>query len=208
VFAVGAALVLGAFLFLNARLNDLARPAFGQIAAVPATLRPERGAPGAAAAEPASTRLAAPLAADVASGALEVRDEPLRSIVIVPADALFAAGTAQVQPRFGAVLGRVAQALAAAPGQVVVSGHTDNEPVSSLQFPSSWHLTRARAGAVAATLVQGGVRNERVRAEGLADAEPRAPNTTPAARALNRRVEIVLQLPRPEGAGDAVTPAR
>jgi type VI secretion system protein ImpK len=83
---------------------------------------------------------------------------------------------------------------------VVVSGHSDNVAVSSLQFPSSWHLTRERAQAVATALVQRGTRNERVRAEGLADAEPRVPNTTPAERARNRRVEIVLQLPRPDAA--------
>jgi len=81
---------------------------------------------------------------------------------------------------------------------VVVSGHTDNVPVSSLQFPSSWHLTRERASKVASALTQRGLRPERVRSEGLADAEPQAPNTTPAERARNRRVEILLQLPRPD----------
>ena len=79
-----------------------------------------------------------------------------------------------------------------------MSGHTDNVPVSSLQFPSSWHLTRERANAVAAVLAQRGVRSDRVRAEGLADAEPRGSNATPAERARNRRIEIVLQLPRPD----------
>jgi type VI secretion system protein ImpK len=90
---------------------------------------------------------------------------------------------------------------------VIVSGHTDNAPVSSLQFPSSWHLTRERALNVAATLAQRGLRSERVRAEGLADAEPRMPNTSPAERARNRRIEIVLQLPRPD-ATDSAAPAR
>jgi type VI secretion system protein ImpK len=36
------------------------------------------------------------------------------------------------------------------------------------------------------------------RAEGRAEFEPRAPNTTPAGRAQNRRVEIELRLPRPD----------
>jgi type VI secretion system protein ImpK len=38
-----------------------------------------------------------------------------------------------------------------------------------------------------------------VRAEGRAETEPRVPNDTPAARARNRRVEVQLLLPRPEG---------
>jgi type VI secretion system protein ImpK len=198
VVAVGGAIVLGTFLFLNARLNTLSRPAFRQIAAVPTGLRADAAAPAGATA--ATARLATPLAADVARNMIEVRDEALRSIVVLPADALFVAGTAQVEPRYAETLARVTQALAAQPGQVVVSGHSDNVAVSSLQFPSSWHLTRERAQAVATALVQRGTRNERVRAEGLADAEPRVPNTTPAERARNRRVEIVLQLPRPDAA--------
>lgn len=198
VVAVGAVIVLGAYLFLNARLNTLSRPAFRQIAAVPATLRVEPGARGSAPADKANTRLVTPLAGDVANKSIEVRDDPLRSVVVLPADALFVAGTAQLDPRTTDLLRRIAQALAAQPGQVVVSGHNDNTAVSSLQFPSSWHLTRERASVVAAALAQRGVRNERIRAEGLADAEPRAPNTTAAERARNRRVEIVLQLPRPD----------
>jgi type VI secretion system protein ImpK len=197
VVAVGAVIVLGAYLFLNARLNALSRPAFRQIAAVPASLRVD-AARVAAPTDKANTRLAAPLAADVANKSIEVRDDPLRSVLILPADALFTAGAAQLDPRTGDLLGRIAQALAAQPGQVVVSGHNDNAPVSSLQFPSSWHLTRERASVVAAALKQRGVRTDRIRAEGLADAEPRAPNTTPAERARNRRIEIVLQLPRPD----------
>jgi type VI secretion system protein ImpK len=195
VVVAGAAIVLAAYLFLNSQLNSLARPAFRQIAAVPAALRSD-AAPAVAVAPVA--RLATPLAADIASNALEVRDEPLRSVVVLPADALFEAGTAQLDPKQAALLGRIAQALTNQPGQVVVSGHSDNVQVSSLQFPSSWHLTRARASAVANALTQRGLRADRVRAEGLADAEPRVPNTTPAERARNRRVEIALQLPRPD----------
>src|SRR5262249_1477587 len=41
VIALGGAIVLGTFLFLNARLNSLSRPVFNQIAAVPAALRAE-----------------------------------------------------------------------------------------------------------------------------------------------------------------------
>jgi type VI secretion system protein ImpK len=199
VVAVGGALVIGTFLFLNARLNSLSRPAFRQIAVVPVALRGEGVAPGPAPAV-ATARLATPLAADVARNTIEVRDEALRSVVVVPADALFVAGTAKIDPRHAEVLARIAQALATQAGQVVVSGHTDNVPVSSLQFPSSWHLTRERATVVATALVQRGLRKERVRAEGLADAEARAPNTTDSERARNRRIEIVLQLPRPDAA--------
>jgi type VI secretion system protein ImpK len=68
-----------------------------------------------------------------------------------------------------------------------------------LQFPSAWHLSRARAQAVLDELVRQGLPAERLHAEGRADAEPLAPGHSAAERARNRRVEIELRLPRPEG---------
>jgi type VI secretion system protein ImpK len=51
---------------------------------------------------------------------------------------------------------------------------------------------------VLAALVQQGARPDRLRAEGRADAEPLVPNQGAAERARNRRIEIELQLPRPD----------
>jgi type VI secretion system protein ImpK len=70
--------------------------------------------------------------------------------------------------------------------------------VQSLRYPSSWHLSRERAQAVAAALVDAGLPAARVRAEGRAETEPRVANDSPTARARNRRVEVQLLLPRPE----------
>ncbi len=192
VFAVGAALVLGTVLLSSARLDSLARPLFRQIHELPAALRVERPV---VAAKP---RLVPLLQADVASGAVEVRDEALRSVVTLPADALFVPGSARIEARQLDLLGRVARALKGLQGQIVVVGHTDSEPTGSLQFPSNWHLSRERAQAALASLVQQGLPPDRARAEGRADVEPRASDTTPADRAKNRRIEIELQLPRPD----------
>lgn len=194
VFAVGGAILLATFLWFNAQLDDVAGPAFRRIAAVPAALRAD--APPGGAAPAARPRLQAVLRPE--GGAFEVRDEPLRSVVTLPADTLFAAGSAQLDPRRMETLTRIARALAALPGQVIVVGHTDDAQVSSLQFPSNWHLSYARAQAVASALAQRGVPIERLRAEGRADAEPVAANDTPASRARNRRVEVALVLTRPD----------
>jgi type VI secretion system protein ImpK len=192
VFAVGAALVLGVVLLLNAQLDAQASPLFRQVHEFAAALRVERPA---VAAKP---RLAPLLAADVAGGAIEVRDEALRSVLTLPADALFVPGSARVEPKQLALLARVAAALKGINGQIVVVGHTDDAPTASLQFPSNWHLSRERAQAALAALVQQGLPAEHARAEGRADVEPRAPNTSSAERAKNRRIEIELQLARPD----------
>jgi type VI secretion system protein ImpK len=76
---------------------------------------------------------------------------------------------------------------------VTVSGHTDNQPTKrSLRFPSNYELSLERARGVAALLGQT-VQNHAIKAEGLADSKPLAPNTTPDGRARNRRVEITLR---------------
>jgi type VI secretion system protein ImpK len=199
VFATGAAVVLGAWLLANARLDALAQPLFRRIHEDTAALRAER-LPAAAAGIVAAARprLAPLLQADVASGALQVRDEPARSIVTLPADELFEGGSARLQAGRIALLGRIAQALKTQPGVVVAVGHTDNSPTASLQFPSNWHLSRERAQAVVAQLTQQGLAVDRTRAEGRADAEPRGANDTPEGRSRNRRIEIELLLPRPD----------
>lgn len=199
VLATGTTVVLGAWLGANARLDALAQPLFRRIHDDTAALRSER-LPAAAAGIVAAARprLAPLLQADIADGALQVRDEAARSVVTLPADELFEGGSARLQPGRIALLGRVAQALKGQPGIVVAVGHTDNTPTASLQFPSNWHLSREQAQAVVAQLARAGLAGERTRAEGRADAEPRGPNDTPAGRAGNRRIEIELLLPRPD----------
>ena len=188
--AFSAALLLALWLALNARLDARARPVFARLAAVPAALQ---SAGAVAATKP---RLAVALQADAQ---IDVRDEARRSLVTLPADSLFVADSARLNPHAGETLARIAQALrgqVAQGAEVSVIGHGDDAPPASLQFPTGWHLTRARAQAVADALMAQRVPS--VRAEGRAEFEPRAPNTTLAGRAQNRRIEIELRLPRPE----------
>ncbi|HEU5296421.1 MAG TPA: type VI secretion system protein TssL, long form, partial [Burkholderiaceae bacterium] len=191
---IGAALVLATVMWMSSHLSRQAQPLLQQLHDVHAGLA--AAPPLGAAAKP---RLAPLLADDLNAGAIEVNDEVQRSVVTLPADTLFAPGTAQLQPAQRERLQRIARALASLPGRVEVVGHTDDQPLESLRFPSNWHLSRERAQAVAATLVEAGVPALRVRAEGRAETEPRVANDSASARARNRRVEVQLLLPRPEG---------
>jgi type VI secretion system protein ImpK len=190
---VGAALVLGALTWMSARLNRQAAPVLQQLhdmhralaAAPPAALAPK-------------ARMAPLLADDLASGALEVAEDAQRSVITLGADALFVAGTAQLQASQRERLARIGKALAGLPGRIEVLGHTDDQAVESLRFPSNWHLSRERARAVVAALADSGVPLQRLRAEGRAETEPRAPNDSAGNRARNRRIEVLLLLPRPE----------
>ncbi len=75
---------------------------------------------------------------------------------------------------------------------IAVEGNTDNVPISG-PFPSNWELSTARASRVVRFLITKGVDPQRLSAAGYAEQHPIATNSTAAGRALNRRVEIVLQ---------------
>ncbi|WP_110655787.1 OmpA/MotB family protein [Salinicola halimionae] len=80
-------------------------------------------------------------------------------------------------------------------GTISVEGHTDSVPISTSRFPSNWELSAARASAVVRVLRLAGIDGGRLRAIGYASTHPLVSNHTPAGRASNRRVELVLQEP-------------
>ncbi|MAM57728.1 MAG: flagellar motor protein MotB [Salinicola sp.] len=90
---------------------------------------------------------------------------------------------------------RLIPTLQAFKGTISVEGHTDSVPISTSRFPSNWELSAARASAVVRVLRLAGIDGDRLRAIGYASTHPLASNHTPAGRASNRRVELVLQEP-------------
>lgn len=189
--AVVSLLLLGIYWFLSARLSGASDPVFGQIQEL--RLLP----PTPAVKIPAPTpRLAQFLVNEIKAELVTVRDEVDRSVVTVRGDGLFAPASASLTPERQALMKRIADALTKVQGQVVVTGHTDNVRIHTAQFPSNWHLSEERAKTVRNILQADGVTPDRLRAEGRADGEPVASNDTPANRALNRRVEVTLFVPR------------
>lgn len=142
---------------------------------------------------PAAPRLAALLDADIKAGLVQVNDLADRSVVVIKGDGLFGPGSAEVSGELRPLVLRIGEALQRLKGTVLVTGHTDNQPIRSLRFPSNWHLSQARAEAFR-NLLSERVEIGRLRAEGRADAESLADNATPAGRAKNRRVEVTLMV--------------
>ena len=113
--------------------------------------------------------------------------------ITLKGDQLFAPGSTRPDPNVRPVIRRIAEALDKVPGAVLVTGHTDDQPIRTARFPSNWELSTERARAVVG-LMAADMRNPaRLRAEGLADSEPRVPNDSAANRAKNRRVAIILR---------------
>jgi chemotaxis protein MotB len=82
---------------------------------------------------------------------------------------------------------------------ITVEGHTDDNPINTLQFPSNWELSTARAASVVRYYLELGIPASRLRAAGYSDTYPKVPNRDangqpiPANQALNRRVIIKLE---------------
>jgi type VI secretion system protein ImpK len=73
-----------------------------------------------------------------------------------------------------------------------VLGYSDNTPIHNVKFPSNFALSQARAETVRDSLSKPIGDPKRLAAEGRADADPVAPNTTAEGREQNRRIDIVL----------------
>lgn len=80
---------------------------------------------------------------------------------------------------------------------VAVEGHTDNDPISTVQFPSNWELSTARASTVVRYFIGEGMESTRLKAAGYAETQPKVPNQDPVTqepipenKAKNRRVVI------------------
>jgi type VI secretion system protein ImpK len=105
---------------------------------------------------------------------------------------LFASGSAVVDSRFTGLLERIGVALRDERGPVSVIGHTDNQPIRTVRFPSNYQLSAARAKAASDIIARTVGTPSRLSAEGRADADPIASNATIEGREENRRIEVIL----------------
>lgn len=77
---------------------------------------------------------------------------------------------------------------------IEVAGYTDNRSISGGRFQTNWALSAARASTVVVRMTQvDGVNPRRVILIGYGQYHPVASNATPAGRAQNRRVDIVIK---------------
>jgi len=123
---------------------------------------------------------------------LKVMELTQRSTVTIQGDNLFDSGSTSVNSAVTPLLQRIADSLNRLAGQVMITGHSDNQPIRSARYPSNWHLSKARAEAVAAVIKETLSNPGRILIEGKSDLEPVDSNATKEGRAKNRRVEITL----------------
>lgn len=103
----------------------------------------------------------------------------------------------ELKPEGQKLLREVAVALREVPGRdYLVIGHTDSTPPPR-GFHSNWELSAAYSTVVVQYLQASGLDPRRLGIAGYSEFEPLTEDRSPAGRALNRRIEIVV-LPKPE----------
>lgn len=137
-------------------------------------------------------RLAELLKDEIAAGRVSVRDEDKQSSVTFRGDDMFAPASAVVSQKVRPTLERLATELNKVSGAVTITGHSDGQPIHTVEFPSNQALSEKRAASIADALAASGVDKSRLKVIGKGDSEPVADNATPQGRAQNRRVEIVV----------------
>ena len=73
-----------------------------------------------------------------------------------------------------------------------VDGHTDSKAIATLQFPSNWELSSARATSVVKYLISRGVSAKRLVAAGYGEFQPLEEGTSEEVLRRNRRIELKL----------------
>ncbi|CAI8695769.1 type VI secretion system protein TssL, long form [Burkholderia pyrrocinia] len=138
-------------------------------------------------------RLSSLLKDEIASGAVAVDEGERGSMIVFRGDDMFRPGQSAPRPALEPILRKIAQKIERVKGRVVVTGHSDNQPIQTREFPNNRVLSERRAALVADILKSHGVSADRVTSIGKGDAQAVANNATADGRARNRRVEIFVE---------------
>lgn len=131
---------------------------------------------------------------EIEENLVSVETELTKIIIRINEKGSFPSGSAKLNDDFYGVMVRISEAVARTPGKVVVAGHTDDVPISTNRFRSNWELSSARAVTVVHALLDDpNVDPKRIAVEGHADSQPLVPNDSVENRAINRRVELIIQ---------------
>ncbi len=105
---------------------------------------------------------------------------------------LFSSGEADLADSALPVLKKIAEIFREVPNVIYVEGHTDDIPIETVEFPSNWDLSAARAASVVKQLTKLGISPGRLAAVGYGEFHPIADNRVEEGRFNNRRVVLVL----------------
>ena len=133
------------------------------------------------------------MAPEISLNQLDIFASDQMIVIQILQNGSFETGSSSLNPNFLSTARKIRNALADVPGDIIVAGHTDNQPVNGGNLHSNWELSSARAFSLLHELLKDNVLpGERFVLKGYGDTQPRLPNTTQENREKNRRVEIII----------------
>lgn len=144
--------------------------------------------------EEAVKRIKAALKQEIKKGTIEVVGKNQEVVIRISEKGSFPSGSATLNKSFDKIMKKISFLVKATPGDVIISGHTDNIPIYTYLFRSNWQLSSSRAVSVLKAIIKyQKIDPKRLSVQGHADTLPIASNKTAEGRAKNRRVEIKIR---------------
>ncbi len=134
---------------------------------------------------------------EIESKAVRIMEDERGLVITLSGDVFFEPGSARIKPEMRSVLKKVGRIIKNIDNFVRIEGHTDNSPVSVPKakevYKSNWELSSARGLNVLHYLADDAdVNPSLLSSVAFGEYRPIDDNNTPAGRAYNRRVDIVI----------------
>jgi len=125
---------------------------------------------------------------------VNVVEEDGSTILRLSSVVLFDSGSAEIRESGKEVMRKLGAMLKDIGGEIIIQGHTDNRPISTVLYPTNWELSTKRATNIVLFLInECQVDPTRLTAQGNGEYRPIAPNDTEENMQKNRRIDIVVK---------------
>jgi chemotaxis protein MotB len=142
---------------------------------------------------PSMQYLSQALATEIDAGRIAVHLEARGLVISLRQAAFFPSGGDAIAASGLSSLEKISHTIRDLPNSVRFEGHTDSAPIHTRRFRSNWELSSARSIAMLKLFAgRFGIPGARFAVAGYAETKPVDSNDSPAGRAHNRRVDIVI----------------
>ena len=118
----------------------------------------------------------------------------IRGVIIdINESVLFDSGEAKLKEDSKKTLEKVYNLINQFENELIIEGHTDDNPISTIEFSSNWELSVIRAVNVVRYFTEEkNIATERISAAGYGEYQPIDNNETEIGKSYNRRVNILI----------------